>query len=164
MRHPDLDPLTQAILLGLVAILTAIALFRVVLLFHKQYAGASHRYPHRWTNEQIKTFEQLRFSIGGCLIITWLTLLIAAPQMPVSWPFGLEQALFTTGLLLLSNGWLSLLIPSNWQNSLISKFRFEFGFAIVAVWWIAMFLTILVTIKWATERHVHFFLLPGTFA
>ena len=164
MRHPDLNPLTQAVLLSLVAVLTAIVFFRVALLFLKQYAGTSHRYPNSWTIEQIKMFERLRMSIGACLNITWLTLLIAAPRMPVSWPFGLEQTLLTVGLLLLSNGWLLLLIPANWENSIFSKIRFDIGFAVVALWWITLLSGIFVTIGWATERHVHFFFPLGTFA
>jgi hypothetical protein len=72
----------QAVLLSGIAILTAIMLFRVVVFFRNQYAGLSYCYPGSWTNAQIKVFGRLRLSIGACLGITWLTLLIAAPQLP----------------------------------------------------------------------------------
>ena len=164
LRHPDLSPLMQAVLLSGIAILTAIMLFRVALFFRNQYAGVSYCYPSDWTNEQIKMFGRLRLSIGGCLGITWLTLLIAAPQLPVSWPFGLEQALLTTGLLLLTNDWLLLLVRLNWENSLLSKCRFQIGFAVVVLWWVAVLSGVLVAIGWAMTRHIHFVFPYGTIA
>jgi hypothetical protein len=115
----------QAVLVSLLAVFTAILVFRVVLFFRNQHAGLSYRYPGSWTDAQIKMFERLRLSIGGCLGIAWLTLLIAAPQLPVGWPFGFEEALLTTGLLLLSNAWLLLLIRCNWENSTLGKCRFQ---------------------------------------
>jgi|ERR1700730_13085866 len=164
LRHPDLSPLMQAVLLSGIAILTAIMLFRVVLFFRNQYAGLSYCYPGSWTNAQIKVFGRLRLSIGACLGITWLTLLIAAPQLPVSWPFGLEQALLTTGLLLLTNGWLLLLVRLNWEKSLLGKYHFQIGFAVVVLWWIAGLSAILATIGWAITPHIHFIFPHGTIA
>jgi hypothetical protein len=155
LRHPDLTPLMQALLLGSVLVLTAIVLVRLGLFFRNQYARLPHRYPAIWTAEQITTFERLRLAIGGCLAITWLTLLLTAPQLPVSWPFGFEEALLTIGLLLLTNGWLLLLVCLNWENSLLSKCRFRTGFAVVALWWIAVFAAFLGTIGWATTP-IHF--------
>jgi hypothetical protein len=164
LRHPDLSPLMQAVLLSAVTTLTAMMLFRVVVFFRNQYAGVSYCYPTNWTNEQIKMFGLLRLSIGGCLGITWLTLLMAAPQLPVSWPFGFEQALLTTGLLLLTNDWLLLLVRSNWENSLLSKCRFQIGFAIVVLWWIAVLSGVLATISWVMTRHIHLVFPHGTIA
>jgi hypothetical protein len=154
----------QAVLLSAVVILTAIMLFRIVMFFRNQYAGVSYCYPSSWTNEQIKMFGRLRLSIGACLAVTWLTLLIAAPQLPVSWPFGFEQALLTTGLLLLTNGWLLLLVRLNWENSLLGKSHFRIGFAVVVLWWIAGLLAILATIGWAITTHIHFIFPHGTIA
>ena len=91
--------------------------------------------------------------LAAASAITWLTLLLTAPRLPVSWPFGLAEALLTIGLLLLTNGWLVLLVRLNWENSLLSKCRFRTGFAIVALWWIAAFAAILATIGWATTPH-----------
>ena len=113
LRYPDLNPMTQAVLLSSVAILTAIVLLRVVVLFRRQHARVPHRYPGSWTNDQSKTFEQFRLLMGMFLAITWVILQMAAPRMPESWPFGLEETLLTIGLLLLTNACLLLLIPSN---------------------------------------------------
>lgn len=164
MRHPDLTPLMQALLLGSILVLTSAAAVRFGLFFRNQYTRLPYRYPTTWTAEEAKTFGRLRLTIGGCLAITWLTFLLAAPQLPVSWPFGLEGALLTIGLLLLTNGWLALLVRLNWENSLLSKCRFRTGFAIVALWWIAVFAAILVTIGWVTTPHIHLVLPYGTIA
>ena len=164
MRHPDLTPLMQALLLGSIGILTAIALFRFGLFFLNQYVRRAYRYPRMWTVEQSKTFGRLRLAIGGCLVITWFTLLLTAPQLPVSWPFGFEEALLTIGLLLLTNGWLVLLVRLNWENSLLSKCHFRTGFAFVALWWMAVFAVILATISWATTPHLHLVFPYGTIA
>ena len=164
MRHPDLTPLMQALLLGSIGILTAIALFRFGLFFLNQYVRRAYRYPRMWTVEQSKTFGRLRLAIGGCVGISWLTFLSAAPLLPVGWPFGLEEALLTIGLLLLTNGWLALLVRLDWQNSVLSKCRFRTGFAILALWWVAVFTALLTTLGWATTPHVHFVIPHGTIA
>jgi hypothetical protein len=154
----------QALLLGSAVILTAIVLFRFGLFFRNRLAGLAYRYPTTWTAEQAKTFGRLRLTIGGCLAMTWLTLLLAAPQLPISWPFGFEEALLTIGVLLLTNGWLVLLVRLNWEHSFLSKCRFRIAFAIVALWWIAAFAAILATIGWATTPHIHFVFPHGTIA
>ena len=164
MRHPDLTPLMQALLLGSILVLTAVVLFRFALFFRHQHAALRHRYPRAWTAEQIKMFGRLRLAIGGCLGVTWLSLLFSAPRLPVSWPFGVEEALLTIGLLLMTSGWLVLLVRLNWEHSLLSKCRFRTGFAAVALWWIAAFAAIFATLAWATTPHVHFVLPHGTIA
>ena len=164
MRHPDLTPLMQAVLLGSILLLTTGAFVRFGLFFRNRYACLPYRYPAAWTAEQITTFSGLRLAIGGCLIIIWFTFLLTAPQLPVGWPFGYEEALLTIGLLLLTNGWLALLVRLNWENSLLSKCRFRTGFAALALWWIAVFAVILATIGWATTLHLHLVFPYGTIA
>jgi preprotein translocase subunit SecY len=154
----------QALLLGSILVLTSPVVVRFGLFFRNQYARLPYRYPTTWTAEQAKTFARLRLAIGGCLAIIWLTFLLTAPQLPVSWPFRLEEALLTIGLLLLTNGWLVLLVRLNWENSLLSQCRFRTGFTIVALWWIAAFAAILATIGWATMPHIHFVFPRGTIA
>jgi hypothetical protein len=82
----------------------------------------------------------------------------------VSWPFGFEEALLTIGLLLLTNGWLVLLVRLNWENSLLSKYRFRTGFAVVTLWWMGVFALILTAIGWATTAHLHLVFPYGTIA
>jgi hypothetical protein len=138
-------------------------LFRSSLYFRNQYAGLPYRYPITWTAEQIKIFGRLQLAIGGCLAVIWLTLLLAAPQ-PVSWPFGLEESFLTIELLLLTNGWLVLLVRLNWQISVLSKCHFRTAFVVIALYWIAVFAALFVTLSWATPPHVHFVIPHGTIA
>jgi hypothetical protein len=154
----------QALLLGSILLLTMAVLVRFGLLFRIRFARLPYRYPSTWTAEQTAAFWRLRLAIGGCLVITWLTLLLVAPQLPVSWPFGLEEALLTIGLLLLTNGWLVLLVRLNWENSFLSKYRFRTSFAVITLWWIAVFAVILATIGWATTPHLHLVFPYGTIA
>jgi hypothetical protein len=162
LRHPDLTPLMQAVLLGSILVLTTVAFVRFGLFFRNRHACLPYRYPATWTAEQITTFGRLRLAIGGCLIIIWFTFLLTAPQLPVSWPFGFEEALL--GLLLLTNGWLVLLVRLNWENSLLSKYRFRTGFAVVTLWWMGVFALILTAIGWATTAHLHLVFPYGTIA
>jgi hypothetical protein len=164
LRHPDLTPLLQALLLGSTVLLMAIMLFRFGLVFRNRYAGLAYRYPTTWTAEQTEVFRRLRLTIGGCLAMAWLTLLLSGPRLPISWPFGFEEALPTIGLLLLTNAWLALLVRLNWEHSFLSKWRFRIAFAIVALWWIAAFAAILATIGWATTPHIHLVFPHGTMA
>ena len=63
-----------------------------------------------------------------------------------------------------TNGWLVLLVRLNWENSLLSKYRFRTGFAVVALWWMAVFAVILATIGWTTTAHLHLVFPYGTIA
>jgi hypothetical protein len=92
------------------------------------------------------------------------TFLVTAPQLPEGWPFGFEEALLTIGLLLLTNGWLVLVVRLNWENSLLSKCRFRAGFAVVTLWWMAVFAVLLAAIGSATTPHLHLVFPYGTLA
>jgi hypothetical protein len=163
LRHPDLDPTTQAILLSAVAILAGMALIRIALFFRRQFARVPHRYPCNWTSNQTGIFEQVRMSIGVALGVTWASLELAAPWMPQSWPFGLAEMVLTVGLLLLSNAWLLLLIPSNWEHSIASKVSFGTTMGILVWWWTALLGGLLVAIALAAWP-VHLTLPMGTYA
>ena len=164
MRHPDLDPTTQAVLLSAVAILAGVILIRVTVLFRRQYSRVPHRYPDSWTNDQAKVFERFRMAIGAALILTWATLQMAAPRMPESWPFGLQETILTVGLLLLSNAWLLLLIPSNWENTILDKVGFATTIGVLAWWWTTLLGAVLLTIALAAMRPAAFTLPLGVYA
>ncbi len=152
----------QIVLLGSVLALAAAMAVRFTFYLRNQYAGLTYRYPTSWTAQQAEMFGRLRLAIGGCLTIAWLTLLLTAPRLPVSWPFGFEETLLTIGLLLLTNAWLVLLVRLNWENSLLSRCRFRTGFAIVTLWWITVFVTIFTAIRWATMPQLHLIFPLGT--
>jgi len=124
MILPDLSPATQVGLRVCVAILVTMALIRVAVLFRRQHAQSPHRYPSSWTTEQVTVFERARVIIGVGLATTWAVLELASPRMPQSWPFGLAQMSLTVGLLLLTNAWLLLIVPSDWENTVVGKLNF----------------------------------------
>jgi hypothetical protein len=134
LRHPDLDPLTQGILLSVAAMLAGVVVLRGTALFRKQHTLVSG-YPEEWTSAQTKVFQQVRTSIGVALGITWMILEVAAPRMPQSWPFGFAEVVLTIGLLLLTNAWLLLLMPSKWENSAVGKVSFGATMGILVWWW-----------------------------
>jgi hypothetical protein len=146
LRYPDIGPVTQAVLLGTVAILAGAILFRIVVFFRRQYAGVPHRYPGSWTNHQVKVFELFRTAIGIALILTWCILRVAAPRMPESWPFGFAETTLTAGLLLLLYSWVLLLVPSNWEH-IVRKAGFAATMGVLAIWWV----TTLVALLWTVE-------------
>jgi hypothetical protein len=101
-------------------------------------------------------------SIGVALGVTWAILELAAPWMPQSWPFGVAEMILTVGLLLLSNAWLVLLIPSNWENSIASKMSFGTTMGILVWWWTTLLGGLIVVIVIAA-RPVHFTFPMGTY-
>jgi hypothetical protein len=89
---------------------------------------------------------------------------MAAPRMPESWPFGLQETLLTVGLLLLSNAWLLLLIPSNWENTILDKVGFATTIGVLACWWTTLLGAVLLTIALAAMRPAAFTLPLGVYA
>ena len=164
MRHPDLDFFTQAALLSAIAFVAGAILIRAVTFFRRQYARVPHRYPGSWTGDQVALFERFRMMIGVAIVITWATLQIAAPRMPDAWPFGLEQTIITVGLLLLGYAWLLLLIPSNWEHTLLDKIGFSTTMSVLVLWWGTFLGALLVTIALVVMRPVAFSLPLGIYA
>jgi hypothetical protein len=70
--------------------------------------------------------------------------------------------ILTVGLLLLSNAWLVLLIPSNWENSIASKMSFGTTMGILVWWWTTLLGGLIVVIALAA-RPVHFTFPMGTY-
>jgi hypothetical protein len=146
MRYPNLDPATQVMLLISIAVLIGMTLTRVAILFRRQYSGIQHNYPISWTNNQSKLFEQVRMVIGIAVGMTWVVFGFAVPRMPQNWPFGLSEVILTIGLLLLSNAWLLLLIPSDWEHSVARKVRFKTIMSMLVGWWAILITGLLVAI------------------
>jgi hypothetical protein len=163
LRHPDLDPVTQAVLLGTFAVLAGVVLIRVTVFFRRQYAGMPYRYPDSWTNDQVRVFELFRTVIGLALISTWGILRMAAPRMPESWPFGLVETILTVGLLLLINAWVLLLVPSNWEYT-VRKAGFATTMGVLALWWFTVLVALLWIIELAATRPSAIMLPVGIYA
>ena len=162
-RRPDLDPLTQAALIGAVAVAVLALLVRTLVALHRQYAGVPHRYPDSWTDAHIRLFAQLRIAIGIALAATWVSLAAAAPHMPQSWPFGRTEMLLTLVVLLLSYAWIVLLTPRDWAQTVLGKLRFDRAIGVLVVWWVLLLGTALVTIMNAASAP-SFIVLQGAYA
>ena len=163
MRQPNLDLTTQTILLSALVLLAGVALVRVTVFFRRQCARIPPGYPDTWTSDQTKVFEQVRTSIGVALVITWAILELAEPRMPQAWPFGFQETILTLGLLLLTNAWLLLLIPSNWGNTIIGRVSFGTTTGILVWWWGTLLGAVLVAIAIAA-RPIQVALPFGTYA
>jgi hypothetical protein len=161
--HPNLDPVTQAALIGSIVMLTGVVLIRAVAFLRGEYAGLPHRYPCGWTNDQTRVFERFRLWTGVVLAITWVVLELAAPRMPQSWPFGLEEIILTAGLLLLTNAWILLLMPSNWQT-IAQRLSFSTAMGLLACWWLIFLGGMLISIMLASSSPAGLTIPLGTYA
>jgi len=161
VRQPNLDPFLVALLMIGFVTLMCLVLIRIVRIVGSQRA---HRYPGVWTSDQIKLFEQLRMWIGMALMVTWVSLWIEEPRMLQGWPFGFDQMLLTVGLLFLTDAWLSLFVPDNWERSLLSRLGFPSTFAVIALGWTAGLTGLLAAIQVAAAKQQHFPFVFGTYA
>jgi len=164
LRHPDLNLLTVAAVGGALLVLIFTALVHAALIFSRRSARRLHRYPSTWKVDQIKIFERLRIVIGLGLAMTWIALQVAMPRMPVAWPFGLEAALLTMALLLLTDAWLMLVRPTNWERSILTKLGFASTWLIIAVSWTVVLGGLLLTIERVSSTKVPFHFTIGTYA
>ena len=55
--------------------------------------------------------------------------------MPQSAPFGLAEVAFTIVLLLLTNAWVLLVIPLDWQHTFVGRMNFDRAVCFILVWW-----------------------------
>ena len=134
-RLPDLSYAEQAILACTLLLGLALVLVRGTVAFRRFQSAVPHRYPAFWTQTQIRFLEQIRVAVGLVLVATWVGLLIAIPAMPESWPFGSRQALLTIALLLLTNAWILLIIPRDWEGTFFGRLNFHRAAGCILIWW-----------------------------
>jgi len=151
-RLPDLSSSAQAALVCAIAIALGLALIRGMIALYRHQVAVPHRYPASWTSSQIRFLEHVRLSIGIALIAAWVCLLVSAPAMPQSAPFGLTEAVLTIALLLLTNAWVLLVIPLDWQHTFVGKMRFDRAVCFILLWWtILLGASMVVIFQSATE-------------
>jgi hypothetical protein len=164
-RLPDLSSSSQAALVCVVAIALGLALTRGMIALYRHQVAVPHQYPASWTSSQIRFLEHVRLSIGIALIAAWVCLLVSSPAMPQSAPFGLTEVVFTIVLLLLTNAWVLLVIPLDWQHTFVGRMNFDRAVCFILVWWsILLGGSVFVIVQSATEaaeRPVYVF---GTYA
>ena len=162
---PDLSPNTETALYCATILGVGLVVARGIFASYRYATAVQHCYPVAWSDANVRLLERLRISIGLVLALTWGCLMIAAPRMPSSVPFGMLPALFLIFLLLLTTAWVRLMIPTQWKDCFIGRMKFEHAFGcLLVLWTILLGGTLFVMAKSATsaaERPVHIF---GTYA
>jgi hypothetical protein len=110
---------------GGVAVQTAILLAR-------RRGGVSNSFPRRWTSAQCRSVERFRVWAGWSLIPLWALLLWLA-----RWPVGVRDAVSLCLLRLMTQIWLSLLTPHDWDKQETVK-NFSLVMATLVVSWTLM--------------------------
>ena len=148
-----------------IAIALALALTRGMIALYRYQVAVPHRYPASWTSAQIRCLERVRLSIGIALIAAWVCLLVNSPAMPQSEPFGLTQVALTIALLLLTNAWVLLVIPLDWQHTFVGRMNFDRAVCFILLWWTVLLgasvFAIAQSAREAAERPVY---VIGTYA
>ena len=134
MRLSDLSPSIQYILIGLVAVALAALLTRAILFIHRERVGVRSTYPPTWSAAQCRTLEQFRLLVGLALIPLWGAFLYSA-----NWPFEFWDVFFLVLLLLISNAWVRLITPRNWEKVGTIRRSFRITMTLLVVWWGAVF-------------------------
>jgi hypothetical protein len=78
MRLADLSPFIQFILIGLLAVASAVVLVRAILFIHREKMGVRPTYPRTWSAAQCRALERLRLLVGLGLIPLWGSFLFIA--------------------------------------------------------------------------------------
>jgi len=139
MLYKNLDVMTEAVLGSLVLVLLAAAFIRAGAVAYRVLIGMRHVYPTNWTPPQCQTFEKFRLGVGVTLAAFWAVQQVAATAMPTNWPFGFLEATSVAVLLLLTNAWIVLLVPHDWQRLWGPVSSFAVTMAVLTAWWGFMF-------------------------
>jgi hypothetical protein len=164
-RLPDLSSNSQAALVCVTAIALGLALTRGMIALYRHQLAVPHRYPASWTRFQIRFLEHVRLSIGIALIAAWVCLLVSSPAMPQSAPFGLTEVVLTIALLLLTNAWVLLVIPLDWQHTFVGKMDFDRAVCVILMWWTVLLgASVFAIVQAATEAVERPVYVIGTYA
>jgi len=117
MRHVDLSPSTQLLLVGLLSVALAAILMRAAVFIRCEYAGIRPLYPSAWSAAQCRVLECFRLLVGISLIPLWEFFLFIAPSMPTNSPFGYLEMISLIVLVLFSHAWVLLTAPRNLEQA-----------------------------------------------
>ena len=139
MYDAELSPPGQLVLIGLVTITCSALLMRAIIFFHREIAGTRPIYPATWRAAECRAFEHFRLLVGIGLVPLWGSFLLFAPSMRKDLAFGHVDVFFFILLLWISDAWVLLLVPHNWQKfgAISRSFRITITFLIM--WWLATF-------------------------
>lgn len=139
MQYSDLNFPTQVLLIGLLIVLIGSMFLRVSAVLWRTRTHIPQIYPQSWTAAQCQLMNRFRLVVGMTLCALWLAHLIAAPRMPTNWPFGFLEVVSIVVLLLLTNAWLILLLPRDWNLLGALTKRFLLTLMTLGIWWTLMF-------------------------
>ena len=139
MRHADLSPFTQFLLMGVLTIALMAVLGRAILFIRREYKGVRPSYPQTWRPAQCRALECFRLLVGVALFPLWGAFLLVSPSMPTNAPFGILEVTSLIILISLSYAWVLLLTPRNWGKFGAFSGSFWLTIAFLIVWWGAMF-------------------------
>ena len=130
----EIDPPTHLVLIGLLAVSSASLLLRAAVYFRRERQGGRSTYPSAWSLAQCRAIERFRLLIGLVLLSLWGTFLFTVPAIETKWPrYGVIA--FVILLLFISNEWLLLLLPRNWEKFGALSRSFAIVVTFLAVWW-----------------------------
>jgi len=134
--HFALSPLTQIILAGLLVGASASLLMRAVAFLGRERSGMRHVYPKTWSELQCRFLESFRLLVGLALMMLWGAFLSIVPTVQTKWSFGDELSVALVILLLLiSNAWMLLLLPRNWEKFGALSRSFSIVITFLFLWW-----------------------------
>ena len=140
MPYADhLSPSAQFLMIGLLVVAFGAFLARAILFARREYAGIRPVYPGAWSAAQCRSLEYFRLLVGLALIPLWGFFLFIAPSMTTNWPFAYTELISLVLLLLISNAWLLLLVPRNWEKFGAISRSFWITMTFLVVWWGVMF-------------------------
>lgn len=139
MHHADSSPSIQFLLIGLLAVACLVLVTRALIFFHREKTGVRPIYPATWSAAQCRALERFRLLVGLALIPLWGTFLFVAPSMRTDWRFGHLDVIFFILLLWISDAWVLLLVPRNWQKFGAISRSFWITIVFLTVWWGAVF-------------------------
>jgi hypothetical protein len=139
MHHADLSPSAQFLLIGLLVVVFGAFLTRAIVFSRREYAKVRPIYPSAWSAAQCRSLEYFRLLVGLALIPLWGSFLFIAPSMQTNWPLGYLDVIFLIILLLISNAWVLLLVPRNWEKFGAISRSFWITITFLVVWWGTIF-------------------------
>jgi hypothetical protein len=136
----DLSPSTQFVLIGLLAVASVALFTRTIVFFQCERAGIRPIYPSGWSEVQCRALEMFRLLVGVALIPLWGAFIFITPSVATKSSVGCNlNVIFIILLLLISNAWVLLLTPRNWERFGAITRSFSVTITFLVVWWGATF-------------------------
>ena len=124
------------LLIGLLVLAFGTFLTRAIRFARLEYARVQPVYPAMWTAAQCRALEYFRLLVGLALASLWASFLFSAPSMQINFWSSQYLVVFSLILLLLiSNAWLLLLVPRDWQTLGTISGSFWVMITFLVVWW-----------------------------